>query len=154
MATSSNTRFKVSEIQLRYKNRIQPSDRPKVSCSTDAYQIFLESWDHNTLELKEEFKILILNRAHKVLGISLISSGGVSGTLVDPKLIFATALKANSCTIIMGHNHPSGNLVPSRADIQLTNKCVQAGKMLELPILDHLIITASGFYSLADEGLI
>ncbi len=154
MATSSNTRFKVSEIQLRYKNKVQPDQRPKVKNSSDAYRIFLDNWDPDTIELKEEFKILLLNRAHRVLGISVISSGGISGTLVDPKLIFVTALKANSCTIIMAHNHPSGNRQPSTADIQLTNKCVQAGKLLELPILDHLIITISGFYSLADEGLI
>ncbi len=154
MVTQSNARFKVSEIQLHYKNVVKPNDRPSVNCSTDAHQIFLENWDSNIIELKEEFKILLLNRAHKVLGISLISSGGLSGTLVDPKLIFVTALKANSSSIIMAHNHPSGTLKPSSADIQLTSKCVQAGKLLELPILDHLIITRSGFYSLADEGLI
>ncbi len=154
MATSSNTRFKVSEIQLRYKNKVQPDQRPKVKNSSDAYRIFMDNWNPDTIELKEEFKVLLLNRAHRVLGISVISSGGISGTLVDPKLIFVTALKANSCTIIMAHNHPSGNRQPSTADIQLTNKCVQSGKLLKLPILDHLIITTSGFYSLADEGLI
>lgn len=154
MVTQSNTCFKVSEVQLYYKNVVHPNDRPSINCSSDAHQIFLENWDSNTIQLKEEFKILLLNRAHKVLGISLISSGGVSGTLVDPKLIFVTALKANSSSIIMAHNHPSGTLKPSSADIQLTSKCVQAGKLLELPILDHLIITTTGFYSLADEGLI
>lgn len=102
----------------------------------------------------EEFKIILLNRANKVLGICPISLGGISGTIADPKLIFATALKASASGIILAHNHPSGNLKPSQVDIQLTKKLVEAGKFLDLGILDHLIIGSEGYLSFADEGLI
>ena len=154
MATQSNSIFKVSEVNLSYKNVVPPSQRIKINGSVRAYELLLKNWSENTIELKEEFKILLLNRAHKVLGISVISSGGVSSTLVDPKLIFITALKANCSGIILAHNHPSGNRQPSQADIQLTRKLVQSGKLLELPIVDHLIITTCGYFSFADEGLI
>jgi len=154
MATQSNSIFKVSEVNLSYKNIVPPSQRVKINGSVRAFELLLKNWSENTIELKEEFKILLLNRAHKVLGISIISSGGVSGTLVDPKLIFITALKVNSSGIILAHNHPSGNKQPSQADIQLTRKLVASGKLLELPIVDHLIITTSGYFSFADEGLI
>jgi DNA repair protein RadC len=146
--------FKVSEVSLSYKNVVPPSQRVKINGSVRACELLLETWSENTIELKEEFKILLLNRAHKVLGISVISSGGVSGTLVDPKMIFVTALKANSSGLILSHNHPSGNLQPSQADIQLTRKLVASGKLLELPIIDHIILTTNGYFSFADEGLI
>ena len=146
--------FKVSEVSLSYKNVVPPSQRVKINGSFGACQLLLENWAEDTIELKEEFKILLLNRAHKVLGISTISSGGVSGTLVDPKLVFITALKALSSGIILAHNHPSGNRQPSQADIQLTRKLVASGKLLELPIIDHIILTTNGYFSFADEGLI
>lgn len=125
MSSQSNSFFKVSEVSLSYKNTVPPSQQVKINGSVRACELLLKNWSDDTIELKEEFKILLLNRAHKVLGISVISSGGVSGTLVDPKLIFITALKANSCGgIILAHNHPSGNCQPSQADIQLTRKLV------------------------------
>ena len=152
MTTQLNSIFKVSEVNLSYRNVVPPSQRIKINGSVRAFELLLKNWSENTIELKEEFKILLLNRAHKVLGISVISSGGVSGTL--PKLIFVTALKANCSGIILAHNHPSGNRQPSQADLQLTRKLTQSGKLLELQIVDHLIITTSGYFSLADEGLI
>ena len=144
----------VTEIQLTYKNKINLSDRPRITCSEDAYKILKDNWNQDTLELREEFKILLLNRANKVLGIVHISSGGVSGTVVDPKLIFAAALKANSSGIILSHSHPSGNLKPSEADISLTNKLKNGGTLLEISVLDHLIITKDGYYSFTDQGMI
>ena len=154
MESHTTSIFKVSEVCLSYKNLVPPSQRVKINGSVRACELLLKNWSDETIELKEEFKILLLNRAHKVLGISVISSGGVSGTLVDPKLIFITALKTNSSGIILAHNHPSGNRQPSQADIQLTRKLVASGKLLELPIIDHIILTASGYFSFADEGLI
>ncbi len=154
MTKLSKELFKVSEVTLTYRNRTPPAQRIKISGSADAYRILCSSWSENTIELKEDFKILLLNRAHKVLGISVISSGGVSGTLVDPKLIFVTALKANASGIVLAHNHPSGQLTPSSADMALTNKLVSSGKLLEIPIIDHLIITTSGYFSFADESLL
>lgn len=142
----------VSEIKLTYKTAVKPSERPKIASSHDAYNLLHNSWDPEKLEFVEQFKILLLNRANRVLGLMEISSGGVAGTVADPKLIFAAALKANASSIILAHNHPSGNLTPSDADLRLTIKLKEAGKFLELPILDHLIITSENYYSFADEG--
>ncbi|MNT62434.1 hypothetical protein D3C72_2001540 [compost metagenome] len=89
-----------------------------------------------------------------MIGISLISTGGKSGTLADPKIIFSIALKAQAASIIVAHNHPSENLTPSQADLHLTRRLVEAGKVLDLMVVDHLIVTADKFYSFGDEGLI
>ena len=97
---------------------------------------------------------MLLNRANKVLGIYPVSKGGVSGTLVDPKLIFSVALKCNASSIILAHNHPSGNLFPSENDKELTQKLKSAGNFLDIKVLDHLIITPEGYFSFADEGLL
>lgn len=111
------------------------------------------SWNQNVLELQEEFKAILLNRANKVLGIVPISSGGVSGTVADPKLIFLAAIKGVASSIIVAHNHPSGNLTPSVQDDQLTKRLKEAGKLLEIQVLDHIIYTTEGYYSYADNGL-
>jgi DNA repair protein RadC len=144
----------VAEIELVYKSKVKASERPKINSSKDAYDIFLQSWDDNKIEFVEQFKILLLNRGNKVLGVYEVSTGGVTGTVADPRLIFAAALKANACAIILAHNHPSSNLKPSNADEQLTFKMKEGGKFLDIQILDHLIICTDGYYSMADEGLI
>jgi DNA repair protein RadC len=95
--------------------------------------------------------ILLLNRANVVLGVYNLSKGGSSSTIVDAKILFSVALKCNASSIILAHNHPSGNLVPSNSDLELTKRLIAASKFLNIPILDHLIISKSGFYSLADE---
>ncbi|MEK6482429.1 JAB domain-containing protein [Catalinimonas sp. 4WD22] len=102
-AISNLTFYQVSEITLHYQSKVKASLRPKVTSSEDAYLILRKHWDENKLELLEEFKILLLNRANKVLGIVNISSGGISGTVADPKLIYASALKAGSSAIILAH---------------------------------------------------
>ena len=102
----------------------------------------------------EEFWILLLNRANKIKSKHLISKGGQAGTVADPKIIFNTALENHAASIILAHNHPSGNLKPSQADIDLTRKLKSAGAFLDIPVLDHLIIADTGFFSFADEGLI
>lgn len=113
-----------------------------------------ESWDTGKIEFVEQFKVLLLNRANRVLGIYEVSTGGVSGTVANPKLIFAAALKACASGIILSHNHPSGNLKPSAADLQLTRKIKQGGELLDIAVLDHIILTSESYYSLADEGLL
>ena len=143
--------FKVSEIELHYKSNIQPSERPKIKSSSDAYQVFLEMWS-DKIEFVEEFNLLLLNRANHVIGFVNLSKGGVSGTVVDAKLVFATALKANASGIIIGHNHPSGNTKASKADLALTQKLKKGAAFLDLNLLDHLIITPHTYTSLADEG--
>ena len=102
----------------------------------------------------EEFWILLLNRANKLIDVKLVGRGGVSGTVADSKIIFKNAIETLASGIILAHNHPSGNLKPSNADIQLTKKIVDAGKIMEVPVLDHLIIGDNAYFSFADEGLI
>ncbi len=154
MINPSSPNQHIAEIALVYVSKVRPSDRPKVTSSKDAFDAFINTWDSQTIELCEEFKILLLNRANRILGIFHLSKGGVAGTVADPKLIFGAALKANASGIILAHNHPSGNLQPSQADLDLTKKCKEAGKFLEIQVLDHLIITADKYYSMADEGII
>jgi len=146
--------WKLAEIELTYKSNYKASLRPKISGSHDAYQILVSSWEDTKIEFVEQFKILLLNRANRVLGYMNISSGSSTGTIADPKLIFAAAIKANACGIILSHNHPSGNLVPSQADIDLTRKIREGGKILEIQILDHVILTSEGYYSFVDEGIL
>lgn len=103
--------------------------------------------------MHEEFWMILLNRGNFVIDKQLISKGGQSGTVVDPKIIFKIAIEQNAAAIVLAHNHPSGNLRASQSDIDITKRLIAAGAMLELPVLDHLIITDNGFLSFADEGL-
>lgn len=146
--------FQVSEIDVTYRPKFKASERPTITGSRDVYTILNQNWDMNKMELLEQFKILLLNRANRVLGIFEVSTGGMAGTIADPKLIFSTALKACASSIILAHNHPSGNLKPSQADINLTRKVKDGGILLDIAVLDHVILSAEGFYSFADEGLI
>lgn len=143
----------VAEIQLVYHTTVKPSQMPKVTCSKDAYDILIASWDPGRINLIEQCKILLLNRGNKVLGICELSSGGMAGTIVDIKLVFAAALKAAASGIIIAHNHPSANLTASREDLAYTTKLKLAGELLDLPLLDHIIISSEGFISLVDQGL-
>jgi DNA repair protein RadC len=104
--------------------------------------------------LQEEFKVLLLNRANKVIGLYNTSKGGVTGTVADPRLILAAALKSGACFVVLAHNHPSGNLKPSRADLDLTQKIAYAVKYIDVRVLDHLIVSPEGYYSFADEGML
>jgi DNA repair protein RadC len=144
----------VAEVELVYKSKVKPSERPLVKSAKDCYQLLLQTWDENKIEFVEQFKIVLLNKAQRVLGIYELSTGGVAGTVADPKLVFTAALKANACTIILSHNHPSGNLKPSLADEALTRRIYAAGKFLDIKVLDHIIVTSEGYYSFADEGLL
>jgi DNA repair protein RadC len=144
--------IKVAEVELVYKTKIKASKRFKVGSPLDSYQLFWQFWDRSKIELREEFKIMLLNQANKVLGICNLSSGGVTGTVADPKLIFSIALKANAVGIIIAHNHPSGSLTPSSADILLTMKLREGAKLLDMSLLDHIIITAEEYYSFSDNG--
>jgi DNA repair protein RadC len=124
-------------------------EKPKIISSRDAYNVIaplLIDLPH------EEFWILTLNRGNKVLAREKISVGGVSSTVVDSKIVFRKAIEGQASAIILCHNHPSGNLFPSQTDIEITQKLVKAGKVIEVPILDHLIVSDRGYYSFADEG--
>lgn len=144
-------KLKIAEIKVSYST----SKRPKrsITGSDSAYKLLLSCWDKSIIEFQEEFKVLLLNRSNKVLGVYPLSKGGVSGTFVDPKLVFSVALKCNASALILAHNHPSGNLSPSENDKGLTKKLISAGKFLDIKVLDHLIMTTEGYYSFADEGI-
>jgi len=144
----------VSEIELVYRTAIRPGQRPQVSSSASAYEILLAGWDLDKIEFVEQFKVLLLNRSNRVLGQYELSTGGTSATVVDIRLLFAAALKANASGIIMAHNHPSGSLIASQSDRDITTKVSEAGRFMEIPVLDHLIVTMDGYYSFADQGLI
>ena len=146
--------YQLSEIIVSYRPKFKASERPQVSTSQEVYSILFNNWDLDRIDLQEQFKILLLNRANKVIGIYEVSSGGMSGTVADPKLIFSTALKACACSIILTHNHPSGNLKPSQSDISLTKKIIGSGTLLDIAVLDHVIMTSEGYFSFQDEGLI
>ncbi len=154
MENTKDKKHQVAEIQLTYKSKVKASERPKIANSKDAYEVFLENWDATKIEFVEQFKVMLTNRANKVLGIFELSSGGVNGTVADPKLIFAAAIKANACGLILAHNHPSGTTQPSQSDISLTRKIKEGGKLLEIQLLDHIIVTLESHFSFADEGLI
>lgn len=151
MSTNEINCFKLAEIEVKYSTKIKPSDRFKVSTSSDAAEAFREMWSQS-LEYKESFYALYLNRNNKVLGIHKISEGGLSGTVVDVRCIYQVGLKVNACSVIVAHNHPSGNTIPSDADKTITQKIKEAGKILEIPLLDHLIMVLDGYMSFADEG--
>lgn len=146
--------YYVAELELVYKSKVKPSQRPQVSSSRDIYRLLIGLWNHDKIEMLEEFKVLFLNRANKVLGVMDIASGGITGCVADPRIILAAAVKANAVNIVMAHNHPSGSIKPSRADEQLTQKIKEAARWMDITVLDHLIITDGDYYSFADEGLL
>ncbi|HLK98323.1 MAG TPA: DNA repair protein RadC [Hymenobacter sp.] len=138
------------ELGRRRKESDAPA-RTTITCSRDIYQLIrpnLQDLPH------EEFWVILLNRANVVMRKTSISRGGVAGTVADPKLIFKEALEQLASSIIVVHNHPSGNRSPSAADIALTRKLKEAGQFLDLPVLDHLIYTDAGYYSFADENML
>jgi DNA repair protein RadC len=147
---NENKLFNVAEIQVSYNTTNTPKE--KIFTAKSAYKVFLSTWNLDTIELQEEFKILLLNRANEVLGIYPLSKGGITGTVVDQRLIFAVALKCNATAILIAHNHPSGKLQPSEADISITKSIYKCGEILNITLIDHLIITKEGYFSFSDEG--
>ena len=141
----------VAALELgRRRKETETLKREKIISSKDTYDIFRPQF----LDLPhEEFHVLLLSRSNIVIRKEFVSRGGVSGTVVDPKIVFKIAVEHLASSIILCHNHPSGNLKPSNEDISLTKKIKEAGTLLEIPILDHLIISDSGYFSFADEGM-
>lgn len=144
----------VSEVELVYKSKVKASQRPQLKRVADVCSFLQQHWDKNKIELLEQFKVILMNRNHKVLGIYEASTGGVTATVADPKLIFITALKMNASNLIIAHNHPSGNLEPSETDKRLTQKIKEGAALLDICLLDHIIVTAEDCFSFANEGLL
>ena len=149
------TQHEIAEVSLVYRSKVKASERPKVRCSKDAFDLFIESWDLDTIEHVEEFKMLLMNRANAVLGIINISKGGVSGTVTDVRIVLQAAIKTNASGIIVCHNHPSGNMNPSDTDSKITKKIKDACGIMDIQLLDHLIINSDeDYFSFADNGLL
>jgi DNA repair protein RadC len=147
--------MQVSELKLTYRSKVRAADRPLCCNSEMGHRILRQWWDPDSIELIEEFYVVLLDRQHRAMGIYRASQGGTTGTIADPRLIFGVALKARADGLILAHNHPSGNLRPSAADKQLTNNLTRAGRLLQLQVNDHLILAPhGGYYSFADNGLI
>ena len=131
----------VAEIKLSYVNTVKPSLRPTIVSSKDAADIFRTWYQEGNIGLREEFWVMYLNRANRVLGILQVSIGGVAGTVVDAKFVLSGLIKLNACGAILCHNHPSGNLKPSQPDLDLTKKISTACKLLDCSMLDHIILS-------------
>ncbi|WP_291581268.1 JAB domain-containing protein [Bacteroides sp.] len=145
-----NLDYKVGEVELTYK--LTTRNKNKVSSSADAYQILLPTFKEGTIDYKEYFKVLYLNQANQVLGFTQISEGGITETSVDVRVILQAALLTNSVSLILAHNHPSGNLKPSKQDLELTQSIKEAAELMRIRVLDHIILTSEKYYSFADEG--
>jgi len=144
----------ISEISVQY--RPKKAHRPKITNANEAVNVARLFFPTDTIELQESFVVLYLNRANRVIGVYPVSKGGITGTVADTRLILAVALKAAACNIILVHNHPSGNLNPSRADEELTKKIKSASTYMDIQLIDHLILSPDegSFFSFAEEGIL
>ena len=147
-----NIDYTIGEVELSYKSNFRSLH--KATCSEDAYRYLLSTYREGTICYKEYFKVLFLNQANQILGYTLISEGGITETCADVRVILQAALLTNSVAIILAHNHPSGNLKPSKQDMEITKQVKDAAQLMRIKVLDHLIISDAGYYSLADEGLL
>lgn len=146
---------KVNEISIKYQGNFKISQAPKITSSVSAAELLFDTWNKDQIGLQECFKIMLLNNANKVKGLFEVSTGGITGTLVDLRIVFAVILKSLSCAVILAHNHPSGTLRPSEADKRLTEKIKKAAVLFDVKVLDHIIITCDGdFFSFSDQGLL
>jgi len=142
----------IAEIKISYSHKVKPSDQVKVTGSSDVYKYILPLWPD--IDYIENFAVLLLSRGNRILGIRNISKGGQSGTVIDVKVILQATLKANASAIICIHNHPSGTMQASDADLRITKKIKDACTLLDISMLDHVIISSESYLSMADEGLI
>lgn len=142
----------VSEVQLTYKSKVKAEDRIRIRSSQDAFSVFWDYFDKETMEHIEEVFLLLLNRSNRTIGIVSISKGGTAGSIIDVKVVLQYAIKSNAHSIILCHNHPSGNLQPSEADLKITKKVAEACKQLDIQLFDHLILTSPGeYFSILDS---
>ena len=134
-----NIDYTVGEVELSYKPKFK--NLHKIVSSEDAYKYLLPTYKEGTICYKEYFKVLFLNQANQVLGYTLISEGGITETSVDVRVILQAALLTNSMALVLAHNHPSGNLRPSRQDMEITKQVKEAAKLIRITVIDHLILT-------------
>jgi len=142
------------EIKVKYSVKLKKADRKTINSSADIIPYLKQIYDIDTLEMREDFYLICLNRANEIIGHHKISSGGVSGTVVDMKIIFSIAVKSLASGIILTHNHPSGGLQPSSQDISLTKKVKECASIFDMSLLDHIIYTKESYLSFADESIL
>lgn len=142
----------VSEIKISYNPNF--TENYRIENSKQTYELMLNGWDENTLQMQEEVKLLLLNRNNRVLGVFQLAKGGLTGCVVDVRIILSIALKTLATGLILVHNHPSGNLKPSKADLDITKKLKNSCDLLDISLLDHLIITKQDYFSFAENGLL
>lgn len=140
----------VCEIKVDLYPKAKISQQPQIMCSRDAYETLKVGWSE--INYRESFKVMFLNRGNRVIGIKEISTGGISGTVVDVRMILQAGLGVNASSMILAHNHPSGQLEASDADMKITRKIKQASEIMDITVLDHVILTDDTYYSMADEG--
>lgn len=143
--------FKIGEVQLSYQKNIE-SPFEKITCSKSTNNCIREIIPLSQITYREHMYVLYLDNANKIIGYQLLHVGGITATMLDIRILLQGALLTNSVGIVLFHNHPSGKLYPSQADIELTRKVKSSTKLIDIKFLDHIIITASGYYSFSDEG--
>jgi len=143
---------KIKLPELKIKVKATKGDEFYIKNSDDVVKVLRSIFNADTIQWTEEFIAVCLNRAHKVIGYYKVGSGGFSGVVCDPKVIMTMALQTSASSIIVAHNHPSGNLKPSENDRKMTDKINGACKLLDINLLDHIILTTDGHYSFAEEG--
>jgi DNA repair protein RadC len=144
--------FQVAEVKVQYipKKKLGP----KIKTANEAVDILKNFYDLNSINLQEEFLILYLNRGHRLIGVYKISKGSINSTLVDVRLVMSVGLKLACSSIILSHNHPSGNIKPSIGDIKITRKLYNAGALLDINIIDHVIVSPDfGYYSFSENNV-
>lgn len=144
--------LKPRQIEMKVNFKGDKSKLFKINSSAEAYEVLKEIFNSDTIDWTEEAILLCLNTQHKVIGYYKLSSGGLTGVIMDNRVIFQIALLSNATRIIVAHNHPTGNLTPSESDNQITESIKKAGEILNIPLLDHLIVTSENYYSYADSG--
>jgi DNA repair protein RadC len=146
--------FNLSEIEISYNPKIPALQKPRITSSDDAYHQFMQLLNIGKLNIQEQVAVLFLNRGNRVIGGCKLATGGITGVVVDIRIILGIALKCLATGLILAHTHPSGELKPSNADKELTERLKQAAKLMEITLLDHLIITTEAYNSFEDEGFL
>lgn len=140
-------------ISVSFDKKLKRSELYKITSSKDVADVFRKVFNADTFDWCEEVILLCLNNSNGVLGYYKLSSGGITGTIVDVRMVYTLALNCCATSIIMAHNHPSGKLQASESDKQITQKLKKAGEFLDIKLLDHIILTDESFFSFSDEGI-
>lgn len=140
-----------NELKLIASATLKPSQRPTIRSSAETYQYLLGIWP-GCIEVQEQVVVIYLNNKSSVVGWQHLGRGAIDSCTIDVRLVLSTALLCSATRIILAHNHPSGNMMPSKADLNITKKMMAAAGVMDIMVLDHLIISSEGYRSMADEG--